>query len=272
MPMPVPMKSLLRLATSSMFALGVLVAGTGPIACSDEGSGTTGRRIALEVEIAASPGAKQFTNAKGWNVSLGKAVVSTGALYFYDGETLFAAAPKSRPRSFVAVAFAHPGHYVPGNAMGEMLTPSSADLLTGGALGRGDGVTGAVRSATFAFSAPATGPMAADLGQSVIVLEGSATKGDDTRLFRAEIGPDEMKDAKGKLQIEGCPFAPADMQSDGVVTVTIDLPMWLDQVEFDEVPVSEDGKPVLLAPGLAKNQLVRGAKGGLSYGFAFEPR
>ncbi len=266
------MKTFLRIFTSSTLALGVLVAGTGPMGCSDEGSGTTGRRIVLDVQITASPESKQFTNAKGWTISLTKAAVATGAFYFYDGDTLFAGAPPRRSRGFVTAAFAHPGHYVPGNARGEMLTPSSADILSGAALGNGDGVTGPVRSATFAFSSPATGPMAAELGPNVIVLEGSATKGAETRVFRAEIAPDEMKDAKGKLEIEGCPFTAADMQADGTVTVTIKLPSWLDQVDLEDVPQSAGGEPVLLPAGLARNQLVRGAKAGASYSFAYSAR
>ncbi|MBX3209419.1 MAG: hypothetical protein KF764_30580 [Labilithrix sp.] len=277
------MKTLLRLVSSSLVAGAVLVAGTGPLACSGEGSGTTGRRIALDVEIAASPESKQFTNAKGWTISITKAAIATGAFYFYDGETLFAGrspgasprAPGSFPRApggFVRSAFAHPGHYVPGNAKGELLVASSADLLAGGLLGHGDGVTGLVRSATFGFGAPASGPLAAELGASVIVLEGSATKGAATRVFRAEIAPDEVKDTKGVMQIEGCPFASTDMESDGKVTITVKLPMWFDQVELDGAPESPDGKPALLPDGLARNQLVRGAKVGLAYTFAYVPR
>jgi hypothetical protein len=265
------MKTFLRLVTSLALASAALVAG--PVACSDsEGSGTTGRRVALDVQIAASPASKQFTNAKGWTISLTKAAVSTGAFYFYDGAPLFAAGGQPRTRGFVRAAFAHPGHYVAGNARGEMLSPSSADLLAGAVLGSGDGVTGMVRSATFAFSTPATGPMAAELGASVVVLEGTATKDAETRVFRAEIAADEMKDGTGDLAIEGCPFESADMQSDGTVTITIDLPMWLQQVDLTEVPASTDGKPVLLTTGVARNQLVRGAKGGLSYRFAYAPR
>lgn len=264
------MKTFFRILVSSTFAMSALVAG--PIACSDEGSGTTGRRIALDVTIAASPESRQFTNAKGWSVSLTKAAVATGAFYFYDGETLFAAAPARRSRGFVAAAFAHPGHYVAGKARGEMLVPSSADLLAGATLGSGDGVTGIVRSATFAFSAPATGPMAAELAANVVVLEGSATREGETRAFRAELAPDEMKDAKGNLQIEGCPFTATDMQGDGTVAITIKLPTWFDQVDFADVPASTDGAPVLLPAGMARNQLVRGAKGALSYTFAYAPR
>ena len=124
------MKTLLRFVTSSMLATVVFAVSTAPIGCNDEDSGTTGRRIALDVG-RASPDSKQFTNAKGWNVTITKAAVSTGAFYFYDGETLFAGAVprrgRSEPWSFVKSAFAHPGHYVPGNAKGEMLTASSAD-------------------------------------------------------------------------------------------------------------------------------------------------
>ena len=146
------------------------------------------------------------------------------------------------------------------------------DLLAGATIGGGDGVTGMVRSATFAFSTPTTGPMAQELGANAVVLEGSATKDAETRVFRAEIVADELKDAKGSLAIEGCPFETTDMQSDGTVTVTIDVPMWLQQVDLAEVPASADGSPVLLSAGVARNQLVRSVKGGLSYRFAYAPR
>ena len=57
------MNRFLRLVTSSMLAAAVLVIGSVPIGCSDEGSSTTGRRIALDVEIKASSDSPQFTNA-----------------------------------------------------------------------------------------------------------------------------------------------------------------------------------------------------------------
>lgn len=269
------MNTIARLTTATLLAFSTIVVGAGPVGCdSEEGSGTTGRRIALEVRIGASSEAKQFTNAKGWSVALTKAAIATGAFYFYDGDTLFASHDTKPPKrlSIVRPAFAHPGHYVPGNARGQMLNASSAELLAGGSLGNGDGITGPVRSATFTFSSPATGPAAAELGAGVIVLEGTATKDAETRPFRAEILADEMKDAKGITQIEGCPFTHADMQADGVVTITIKIPMWFDQVDFTEVAKSADGKPVTMVDGLARNQLVRGTKAGLAYTFAYAPR
>lgn len=262
----------LRLFVAAVVAASTLVVGTGPAGCGGAGSGTTGRRIALDVTIAASPGSRQFTNARGWDVSITKALVATGALYFFDGDTLFAGAPASPRWSPFRSAFAHPGHYVPGNAKGEMRTPWSADLLAGGALGAGDGVSGFARSATFSFSAPAAGPAAAELGASVLVLEGAAKKGDEQREFRAEIDPDDLRDDEGAMNVEGCPFVAADMQGDGAVAIEVKIPLWLDRVDFDDVPPSADAAPVLLADGLAKNQLVRGMKGGLVYVFSYSQR
>jgi hypothetical protein len=272
------MSKTLPLLTSLLAAAGTLLLGSVPSACDSEGSGTTGRRITLEVKIAATPESKQFVNAEGWAVTITKAAVATGAFYFYDGETLFAGRlGNPRPNRWAALspvraAHAHPGHYVPGNTKGEMRTGSSADLLLGGTLGTGDGVTGPVRSATFTFGAPGVGPAAADLGAGVIVLEGSAAKAAEVRLFRAEILPDEVKDAKGVPQIEGCPFEASEMDADGIVAIGIKLPMWFDQVAFEDVPASPDGKPVTLGESLARNQLVRGTRAGLAYTFRYTRR
>ncbi len=261
-----------RHVTAALFAVAALVVGTGPLGCDDDGSGTTGKRIALEVRVAASPESRSFTNAQGWSITMEKAVLATGPLYFYDGETLFAAGRSKGGGSFVRSAFAHPGHYVPGNAKGEMLTSGSVDLLAGATLGQGNGVSGFARSATFTFGAPGSGDAAGELGANVIVLEGTATKAVETRVFRAEIKPEEVRDGKGVTQIEGCPFTPVDMQADGVVSLTVKIPVWLDQVAFDDVPTSADGSPVLLGSGLAHNQVVRGAKVGLAYVFSYVPR
>lgn len=253
-----------------------------PMACSSD-AGTSGKRLVLDARIAAAKGSTDFTNAAGWRVKLAKALVATGPLYYYDGETIFAArtgspgghgrrVPSLRDLLGIRSAFAHPGHYVPGNAKGEMLTASSADLLIGTTLGTGRGISGPVRSATFSYGAPAAGPLAAELGSNAIVLEGTAEKGEERRVFRAEISLDETKGADGKPQIEGCPFTPVDMAADGVVTVEVSLPLWFDQVEFDAAPKSTDGSPVALPAGLARNQLVRGVKVGLAYSFSYAPR
>lgn len=247
------------------------------IACTSD-SETSGKRITLEAKIGVTPESKEFTNAAGWKVKMTKAVVAIGALYYYDGETIFASHAPS-PGRFklsdilgIKTAYAHPGHYIPGNAKGEMLTPTSADLLAGANLGTGNGVSGMVRSATFAFDSPPKGPFAGALGTSAIVLEGSAEKGAEVRIFRAEISIEETKGADGKPEVEGCPFTPVDMQADGVVSAMVHLPLWFDRVDFEAEPKSVDGKPVLMPQGLARNQLVRGTKAGLGYQFSYAPR
>lgn len=242
--------------------------------CSASEESTTGKRVALDVKITTTPASKApFTTASGWSVKLDKMLVATGAFYFYDGEIILSRrTPLQRVGDFfVPPAYAHPGHYVPGNAKGEMLAPSSADLLAGDAvLGRGNGVSGFVRSATFSFSTPAQGPHAAALGASVAIVEGTATQGTEMRVFRAEVAAGEILNTKNVPQVEGCPFAHVDVQGDGVVTVTVDAKLWFDQVDFAKEAKSTDGKPVALAAdGAARNGLVRGMKAGLAYGFAF---
>jgi len=268
--------------TSVIAALGLVA--TLPSACSssDDSGGTTGKRISLGVKVVGSPEAKApFNNSQGWSITLSKALIATGALYYYDGATIFSLnnpPPKSRGQQLWEAlveksAFAHPGHYIPGNAKGEYLTPSSADLRTETVLGQGDGVSGPVRSATFSFQSPAVGTFAAELGSHVVVLEGTATKGAETRVFRAELDPADVVNTKNATAVEGCPFTEADMQADGMVTVTIKIAQWFDQVEFDAIPSSTDGKPVAIpASAIGRNELVRGVKEGLGYSFSYVPK
>lgn len=274
-----------RFFTLGSVVVGLTVAAALPSACSssDEG-GTTGRRIALTVKVTGSPEAKApFTNAQGWTITLSKAVIATGAFYYYDGATIFSLnerfvpAQKSPGQRLWEVlgertAFAHPGHYIPGNAKGEYLVSSSADLRSETVLGQGNGVTGVVRSATFSFGTPAAGALAAELGSHVVVLEGTATKGAETRVFRAEVDAQAVHNTSNLPAVEGCPFVETDMQEDGVVTVTVGVAQWFDQVELDAVPASADGKPALLpVAGIGHNALVRGMKEGLAYSFSYAP-
>jgi len=281
------MKLAARLFVGSLTLAALGVTGTLPAGCiTEDGGTTTGKRIRLDVKVAGSAEAKQpFTTAQGWNVALTKVVVSTGALYFYDGATIFSFnAPRGLPRKkspgeklhdlfAVKSAFAHPGHYVPGNAKGELLAPSSVDLRSETIIGTGDGVSGITRSATFSFQSPPSGPLAGELGSHVAVLEGTATKGAESRVFRAEVDDADVFNTNNRPQIEGCPFADADMQSDGIVTVTVKISLWFDQVDFDTAPKSSDGKPVLLPKSsIPMNGITRGMKAGLGYSFVYAPR
>lgn len=289
------MITIARRATLGLLAVVCLIGS--PIGCGDDGGGTTGRRVALEVRIASPSAVTAFASSSGWTVELTKAELSTGAMYFFDGAPLLSGVvpgPSPARRLFgvratdvrglfgVRAAHAHPGHYVRGEARGELLAPTSVDLRTSTSLGVGTGVTGMTRSATFSFHAPATGPFAASLGGSVVLLEGTATRGADARRFRAEIGAEDLGATAGRgsggasaepVSIEGCPFAEVDVQADGVVTVTVDVALWFDQVDFTDVAVAADDVPVTLGPDdVARRALVRGMKAAAAYDFTYAPR
>lgn len=266
------MRLLPTLAFSAIVPLLALAASAG---CSDSPDATTGKRITLATKVAPSPEAKAgFTNAMGWNVKLSKALVSTGALYYFDGAVIFSQAPPRRPgwqSLFLRSAHAHPGHYIPGESRGEMLTPFSVDLLAeGSTLPAGAGVTGVVRSATFSFRTPAQGPVAAELSGHAVVLEGVASKGGDARTFRAELDAADLANTKGAPSVEGCPFTETTMTESGTVTLSLKVALWFDQVEFDSLPATPDGKAALMpAAAIARNELVRGMKAGDGYVFSY---
>jgi hypothetical protein len=249
-------------------------------ACSDGADSTTGRRIVLGTTITAgSEASEPFTNAQGWTIQFYKLLLSTGAFYYFDGATLFSQSEVEANRTYqmlerfigVRSAFAHPGHYVPGTARGQLLHGVTVDLHAGPAeLAMAEGVTGLVRSATFSFGTPPQGELANEMESHVALIEGIAKKGAEVRVFRAEIGASDVLSAKRIPAIEGCPFTTADMQDDGSVTLAIQLPIWFDQVEFDALPASTDGKPVLVPESsIAHHQLARGMKKGNAYVFSY---
>ncbi|WP_394823811.1 hypothetical protein [Pendulispora albinea] len=278
-----------RTSLRSFFAIGLsaaLVMGL-PLACSDSDSGTTGKRIVLHTRLTAGAEATApFTNAQGWNVQLSKLVISTGALRYYEGSPIFSYAPPPVRRSpfepirslfGIREAFAHPGHYAEGTARGEMLTSASSDLRAGVVtLPDGAGVTGLVRSGTFSFNAPPVGAMAQELGGHVAVVEGTASKAGATRIFRAEIDAKDFLDSEHPTpDLKGCPFTETEMGADGTVTVSIQVPMWFSEVDFESLPASTDGKPVRMpSEGSVvelrpRNALVRGMQVGKAYVFSY---
>lgn len=277
--------------TRTLRVCGALLLLWGASACSSDGTSgdnTTGKRITLKTRMTAgTEGTQPFTTGVGWSVKLSKLYISTGALYYFDGATIFSRTePTPKPEQYdirwtvhvfddlfgVRTAHAHPGHYIPGTARGEMLTATSVDLAGKDAtLPTGSGVTGITRSATFTFAAPATGPFAAELGSHVVVVEGTADKGGTQRIFRAEVDLPELLNANKEPAIVGCTFKEVDMQADGTVTVTIKPSLWFDQVEFDTIPVSTDGKAVLMDPStLGRKELVLGMLASDGYVFSYQ--
>lgn len=233
---------------------------------SDE---TAGQRVSLKTRLTADT--TLFTNALGFAVKVDKALLSVGPLYYFDGEPVTASRGPRRGRSWpgfgLGVAHAHPGHFIPGAAVGQMLVPDTVDLAAGPvSLADGSGVTGTARSGRFFFGVPPVGAKAGGLGGKLVRVEGTVTKAGVSKAFVATAGVDDLKDAAGEDKVDGCVFSPGDVTGPGTVTVKIALTTWLDQVDFDKATPSD---PASLDGTEAGNAFVRGVQKALAYQFSY---
>jgi hypothetical protein len=264
-------------------------------ACSNETETNTtpGFRVTLDTQVELA-GAPTFENAFGWEISLSKIAVSTGPLYYFSGAPIESVARSLEQRPALRApsspwdwglgawaprpAYAHPGHYDPGDAKGEMLEPASFDLAKGPfSLPSGDGTSGMYRSARFAWGSPPQGALAAELGSRVLVLEGTASRasGDTTvsKVFRLAASASDVLDAADEPVLEGCTFDEVDVQGDGLVTIEVDPRVWLDQADFSDVPQSAGDDPVDVPADLeAARAFARGIKKSTAFTFRFTAR
>jgi hypothetical protein len=257
-----------------------LAGGAAASGCGSQDT-TAGTRVTLGTQVtAAHPPGAPFENGVGWKLTIHSAWLSVGDLYYFDGAPITASlAPPARAphRSHgwlgIREAHAHPGHYVEGNALGQMLSPRTVDLMAPiSDLAAAEAVSGTYRSARFAFASPPEGPLAAALAGHVLVVEGTGTKGELTRVFRGALDEADVLDAAQLPEVEGCIFDEAPVEADGTVMLEVDLRLMLDQLELDELPESDDGEPVdLTRDGKAFNALSRGAKKGAVYRFSYVP-
>jgi hypothetical protein len=240
---------------------------------------TTGQRITLGTRVLAEEGiAAPFENAFGWKVQLTKAHLSIGELYYFSGPPVVASlpparrAPSWRDPFTLRAAHAHPGHYTEGDALGQMLTPETADLLVETDLADAEAVTGRYESARFSFASPPQGDLAADLSGHVVWVNGEATKGSTTLLFRARANAEDILNTNGEPWVEGCVFDAADIEAEGTVTLIVHPAVWFDQVDFADAPPWLEGERVDLPPGEPTHKaFVRGLKKGTAYTFAYAP-
>jgi hypothetical protein len=274
---------------SGLALLAVCASDGGEGGTDDDGDTTSGRRVTLATSIG--PGPLTFTNEEGWSVTVTRALVSVGPMYFFSGEPIESAtearrAPVGVDRGpwptilreagslVVGVAHAHPGHYLEGEARGEVLTATSVDLAAGPIAGPGgDGITGLVRSGRFTWASPARGPFAGDLGSNVVVVEARAERAGEVRFVRLEATQADVLDAEGQPVVDGCVFDPTEVESDGTVTLTIDPGVWLAGCDFADVDEGEEGAPGLVPAGTQPhNAFGRGLKKGGAFHFAFSGR
>ena len=115
------------------------------------------------------------------------------------------------------------------------------------------------------------GELADSLGSHVVVVEGKAQKDDETRMFRASATKGDVTNANGNPAVEGCVFTPVEVESDGTVVLHIKPSVWLDQVDFTDVPASTD-KPADLPQGGPAHQAftLLGVTRATAYLFTFE--
>jgi hypothetical protein len=256
-----------------------LLAAVSSAACGEDS--TTGRRVALQTRVTSDLGAdRTFTTNLGWAVTLRKALVATGPLYLFDGEPAFTMrGPATRARRLLALlapigtAHAHPGHYVAGNAKGQMLQPFSVDLLGAvAALPDGEGITGQVRSGTFSFAAPTAGPVASQMANHVAVAEGVARKDGQTVDFLLTADLADIARMQKDAQIVGCVFQAADVDGPGTVTVTVKPRVWFNLLDFAQVAPGSEAAPTVVDPSSVAYVAFAQGLGQLNaYQFSFTP-
>ena len=259
------------LSAGALVPLAQLAAGVS--ACSDAETG--GKRVQIVTRVTAESLA--FSNAFGFEIQLERALVSMGPLRYLAGAPVALRRPLSPALHLlewfraVRTAHAHPGHYVEGQTLGEMLEPRVVELA-GPAVtfAPGRGVTGVARSARLQFQSPAEGPLARELGDNLVLVEGRATSAERTLAFRAGVSLEQLLDAEGNPTVEGCELHDGDIYEDGTIDLTVSPAVWLDQVDFGKV--SLEGAIAQLEPsGTPHKAFVRGLKKAAAYVFRYRP-
>jgi hypothetical protein len=225
------------------------------LACSGGGGTTAGKRVVLHTAATADPVTKTgFTTGFGWDVTLDRAAVALSALYYFDGPppTAMWKAPGLRERLFslfVSTAWAHPGHYQAGTALGQMILtrPVALDLFAPAiaALPDGDGVTGTYRSARFVL--PSAAPADPVLAGHVALAEGKASKHDGSSsqpiFFRLVADYADISASINNGAVDGCVLDEVDVTDDGTITVEIRPTIWLNLVDFSKIDPGQAATP-----------------------------
>jgi hypothetical protein len=181
------------------------------------GSDTGRSRVDFEVQISGLNHRGPLANEHGWQIELSEAQLHVGPLYFFEGEPLFARVV--RELFTIPSAHAHPGHYVEGEALADLLTGRTVDLLGEPVLlGRADGVTGEYNSVRVGLA------RADDLENHTAELAGTATKDGVTIPWRGTVDLEET--------VEGVAFGAEVAASNGYVHLDIDLLEWVRRIDF----------------------------------------
>jgi len=229
--------------------------------CGDDSTGRA--RITVDAVVRGTD--PSLTTSTGWQVTLTEARIVVGPVRWYEGTALFGRSLFERLLG-VSVAYAHPGHYVAGEALADITARRVVDLLRpeGTPLPQGNGVTGIVQSAAIELR-PAEGSLAdaASLHGGTLYVRGDATK--DGRTVRFDCAPVLTQ------VVQGIP-ARGDMNTSGRWDITIDVGAWIDRADFSmaPAPATPDGV-VTLTEGQPFNAVTRTAPAASGFRFAWTP-
>lgn len=227
--------------------------------CGDDSTGRT--RITVDA-VVRGVGAVR-TSSTGWQITLTEARIALGPLRWYEGAALFGRTLFDRLLG-VSVAYAHPGHYVAGEALADITARRVVDLLRpdGTPLPQGNGVTGLAQSAAIELR-PAEGSLAdaASLRGGTLYVRGAATK--DGRTVRFDCAPALTQ------VVQGIP-ARGDMNQSGRWDITVDIGAWIDRADFSSIPSPADPDAVVtLTEGQPFNAVTRTAPAASGFTFAW---
>lgn len=251
-----PMKRRARIEVTALCGLAAALVATAR--CGDAGD-TTGRvRVTFPVTVRGINPTSD--NARGWRVVVEEALVAAGPLRWYEGPPIFA-----RRLFQFGVAFAHPGHYVPGEALADITSQRVVDLMvpTPTPLEDATGVSGDALSATIELRPPGTtlGPSASALHGLAVWTRGTATRAGSTVRFEGGVTID--------YAVRGIP-ARARFAPGGSMAVSVDLARWFDLADFSTLTAPSPGEVAPIAAGGAvANALYRGTTNGAAWLFAW---
>ncbi|MHA7627244.1 hypothetical protein [Corallococcus sp. M7] len=221
------------------------------------GGKTEAERRTFAVTMTAT--APTAPNEYGWTVTPEAAHLSVGSVRFFEGRVLL-----SRRFDWYSLiggtAHAHPGHYVPGDALGEVLNAQTVDLLAGGNLGNANAVTGSYGSLELTLVTPTAGTDA----QNVLGGHQAHVRGTATHTSGATVRFDAVVDLP--KAIEGVRFERDLQQESGFVRIAVDLGKWMDRIDFATASLPDaTGVSTFPASSQAQNGLVRGVEDTSAY-------
>lgn len=235
------------------------------------GCDTGQQRRTFPVEVTALP--LTGPNEKGWTVEPESLRVSMAPVRFFEGRVLLSERRKPRFDAWallgVGTAWAHPGHYVPGDALGELLKEAVVvDLLAAEptVLGEANAVTGSYGS--LELTLPRTTFEAPNPNERLA--------GESVRLVGTATGPEGQRlrfDASVKLNkpVEGIRFEKELGEEPGRVRIAVDLGKWLGRIDFGTVQAPAEGETASFIEGTqAHNALVRGVEDTSAYVVTWE--